>query len=69
MLNMNLRLSFKDDIPGINMNECGHWGHGPIWNKCTVGVNYRHSNHMTGFRREVWFQSQINKSQLNTCPI
>ncbi len=36
MLDMNLRVSFKDDILEIDMNECGHWGHGPIWNKCTA---------------------------------
>lgn len=34
-LDMNLRVSFKDDILEIDINECGHWGHGPIWNKCT----------------------------------
>lgn len=28
--------SFKDDIQEINMNECDHWGCGPIWNKYTV---------------------------------
>lgn len=44
MPNMNLWVSFKDDSHEINMNDFGHWGHGPIWNKCIAvqdcGVNY-----------------------------
>lgn len=33
---IDLMVSFKDDILEIDTNECGHWGHGPVWNKCTA---------------------------------
>lgn len=36
MRHMNVRVSSRVDIPEIDMNECGHGGRGPIWNKCTA---------------------------------
>jgi len=36
MLDINLRVYFKDDILEIDMNQCGQWGHGPVWNKCCL---------------------------------
>lgn len=68
---MSLRVSFKDDILKIDMNQRIRWGCGPVRWKCAAlrrAGKLQTATLQAGLWLLAWFQSQINKSQFNTCP-
>lgn len=65
-------MSFKDDILEIDVNHHDFWGRGPVrykWAALRLPGELQAAAPHGGLWPLVWLQSQINKSQFNTCPI